>query len=92
MGSVITYDDKCPKCKQETGFSDFYYKTSEEYFACQNSECSFSYSYQWKRDKDHKLITRDGSDNYEFSNLIMVETIYENGVKTVKELNQNKDE
>ena len=34
MGSVITYDLKCPKCEQEKGYSDYYYKTGEEYFYC----------------------------------------------------------
>ena len=51
MGSVITYDEECPKCKQEKGFSDFYYKNGEEYFSCQNKECGFGYKYEWKRGK-----------------------------------------
>ena len=92
MGSVTTYDVECPKCKQEKGFSDFYYKNHEEYFSCQNEECGFGYKYEWERDKDHKLVTRDGSNDYKFDNLIMVETVYENGKETVTELNQNKDE
>lgn len=94
MGSVITYDAECPKCKQEKGFSDFYYKNHEEYFSCQNEECGFGFKYEWKRDEDHKLVTRDGSDDYNFDNLIMVETVYENGKETITEIesNQNKDE
>ena len=90
MGSVITYDEECPKCKQKTGFSDFYYKNQEEYFSCQNEKCGFGYSYQWKRDEDHKLVTRDGSKDYKFDNLIMVETVYENGKKTVTEVKPNQ--
>ena len=89
MGSVISYDVKCPKCKQEKGFHDFYYKNHEEYFSCQNEECGFEYKYEWKRDKDHKLVTRDGTDNRNFDNLIMVETVWEDGKKTITELEPN---
>ena len=86
MGSVMSYDVECPKCKQEKGFSDFYYKNHEEYFSCQNEECDFGYQYEWKRDEDHKLVTRDGTDNRNFDNLIMVETVWEDGKKTITEL------
>jgi len=92
MGSVITYDAECPKCKQEKGVSDFYYKNHEEYFYCQNKECRFSYIYKWKRDKDNNLVTRDGSTNHKFNNLIMVETVYENGKETITELKPKEDE
>ena len=51
MGSVISYDEKCPQCKKEKGFNDFYYKNHEEYFYCQADKCGFSYTYLWKRDK-----------------------------------------
>jgi Zn ribbon nucleic-acid-binding protein len=40
MGSVIDYIE-CPNCKSEA-FSDFYYKTGEEYINCQN--CGYHYS------------------------------------------------
>jgi Zn ribbon nucleic-acid-binding protein len=40
MGSVIDYIE-CPNCGQEA-FSDFYYKTGEEYVNCQN--CGYHYS------------------------------------------------
>jgi Zn ribbon nucleic-acid-binding protein len=40
MGSVIDYIE-CPNCKQEA-YSDFYYKTGEEYINCQN--CGYHYS------------------------------------------------
>ena len=86
MGSVITYDEECPKCKQDKGFSDYYYKNGEENFVCQNTECNFQYQYKWKRNNNHKLVTRDGTDNFEFDNLIMVETVVEKGNKTIKEL------
>ena len=40
MGSVIDYIE-CPNCKQEA-YSDFYYKTGEEYVNCQN--CGYHHS------------------------------------------------
>jgi hypothetical protein len=86
MGSVITHDEKCPECGKEKGISDFYYKTMEEYFCC--NECGFSYSYVLKRDDDGKLVTKDGSDTPTYQNVIMVETIIKKGEKTVKELNK----
>lgn len=91
MGSIIAYDEECPKCKQEKGFSDYYYRNGEEYFSCQNTECNFEYRYEWKRDDNRKLVTRDGTDNHEFDNLIMVETVFENGDKTITELESNKN-
>lgn len=90
MGSVISYDVECPKCKQEKGFNDFYYKNHEEYFSCQNSECGFGYSYKWKRNEKHKLVTKDGTENHSFDNLIMIETVYENGKETITELKETK--
>ena len=92
MGSVITYDSKCPECEQEKGYSDFYYKNHEEYFLCQNKKCGLEFKHEWKRDENGKLVTIDGSDNYQFDNLIMVETVYKNGKETIKELTQNKED
>lgn len=40
MGSVIDYIE-CPSCKMEA-WSDFYYKTGEEYINC--SHCGYHYS------------------------------------------------
>ncbi len=40
MGSVIDYIE-CPNCKTEA-YSDFYYKTGEEYINCGN--CGYHYS------------------------------------------------
>lgn len=73
MGSVITYDLKCPKCEQEKGYSDYYYKTGEEYFYCQ--ECDYNYVIEFKRNVLGDLVTVDGTDKHTFDNLIMVETI-----------------
>ena len=67
-------------------------KDDEEYFFCENDDCRFSYKYEWKRDEDSKLVTRDGTENYKFDNLIMLETLVKDGVETITELNQNKDE
>ena len=44
MGSVIDYI-QCPNCGQEA-FSDFYYKTGEEYTNCEH--CGYHYSAQIK--------------------------------------------
>ena len=40
MGSVIDYIE-CPNCKQEA-FSDFYYKTGEDYINC--GSCGYHYA------------------------------------------------
>ena len=63
---------KCPECKKEEGFNDLYYKNHEEYFYCQADKCGFSYTYLWARDNEGKLITRDGTKNYKFENLIKI--------------------
>ena len=89
MGSVLSYDEKCPECKKEEGFNDLYYKNHEEYFYCQADKCGFSYTYLWARDNEGNLITRDGTKNYKFENLIMVETVIKNGEKTITQLKNN---
>jgi len=68
MGSVIDWIE-CPNCKQEA-FSDFYYKTGEEYISCNN--CGYHYSQSYKRDDDGKFVTKDGTDDNHFDNLILV--------------------
>ena len=67
MGSVIDYIE-CPHCKSEA-YNDFYYKTGEEYINCQN--CGYHYSATYKRDDDGEFVTKDGTNNYTFDNLIM---------------------
>ena len=69
MGSVIDFIE-CPNCKQEA-YSDFYYKTGEQYVSC--SSCGYNHSHYWKRNEEGKFETLDGTDNYHFDNLIMVE-------------------
>jgi len=67
MGSVIDYIE-CPNCGHEA-YNDFYYKTGEEYTNCQN--CGYHYSATYKTDDDGEYITKDGTENYTFENLIM---------------------
>ena len=69
MGSVMDYIE-CPNCKEEA-FSDYYYKTGEEYVSC--NHCGYHYSAQYKRDDESKYVTKDGTENYAFDNLIMEE-------------------
>ena len=67
MGSVIS-DIECPNCGQDA-FSDFYYKSGEEYVNCQH--CGYHYSATYKTDDDGEYITKDGTNKYTFDNLIM---------------------
>jgi DNA-directed RNA polymerase subunit RPC12/RpoP len=67
MGSVIDYID-CPNCGHEA-YNDFYYKTGEEYVNCQN--CGYHYSATYKTDGNGEYVTKDGTDDYSFDNLIM---------------------
>jgi Zn ribbon nucleic-acid-binding protein len=67
MGSVIDYIE-CPNCEHEA-YSDFYYKTGEEYVNCQN--CGYHYSATFKCDEDGKYITKDGTENYALDNMIV---------------------
>ena len=56
MGSVID-NIECPNCKQEA-YSDFYYKTGEEYVNCNN--CGYHYSAVIKnRDKKLSELTEE---------------------------------
>ena len=67
MGSVIDYIE-CPHCGHEA-YNDFYYKTGEEYVNCNN--CGYRYSATYKTDGNGKYVTKDGTENYTFDNLIM---------------------
>jgi hypothetical protein len=56
MGSFID-EIECPNCEHEA-FSDFYYKTGEQYVNCQN--CGYHYSATIKdRNKRLDLLTDD---------------------------------
>ena len=66
MGSVIDYIE-CPNCKTEA-YSDFYYKTGEEYTNCNN--CGYHYSATIKnRDKKLTELTEDDWEIKELKNL-----------------------
>jgi len=65
MGSVIDYIE-CPNCKTEA-YSDFYYKTGEEYINCNN--CGYHYSATIKnRDKKLTELTEDDWEINELKN------------------------
>ena len=65
MGSVIDYIE-CPNCKTEA-YSDFYYKTGEEYTNCNN--CGYHYSATIKnRDKKLTELTEDDWEIKELKN------------------------
>jgi len=56
MGSVIDYIE-CPNCKHEA-YSDFYYKTGEEFITCNN--CGYQYSASVKnRNKKLSELTEE---------------------------------
>jgi Zn ribbon nucleic-acid-binding protein len=69
MGSVIDYIE-CPNCKEEA-FSDYYYKTGEEYINC--SSCGYHYSYIIKRDDEGKMIKIDESKEFAIDNVVRQE-------------------
>jgi hypothetical protein len=65
MGSVIDHID-CPHCGEEA-WSDFYYKTGEEYTFC--NHCGYNKSITIKnRDKKLTELTEDGWDISELTN------------------------
>jgi len=66
MGSVIDYIE-CPNCKQEA-FSDYYYKTGEEYINC--NSCGYHYSFIIKRDDEGKMIKIDESKDFAIDNVV----------------------
>lgn len=65
MGSVIDYIE-CPNCKTEA-YSDYYYKTGEEYINCNN--CGYHYSATIvNRTKKLTELTQDDWEVYELKN------------------------
>lgn len=67
MGSVIG-EIQCPKCKSEEAVSDYYYKSNEEYIYC--SDCGYTLTDHYKRDDQGQLITKDGTRDLKFDNLV----------------------
>jgi len=65
MGSVIDYIE-CPNCKTEA-YSDFYYRTGEEYINCNN--CGYHYSATIKnRNKKLTELTESDWEIFELKN------------------------
>lgn len=65
MGSVIDYIE-CPNCKHEA-FSDFYYKTGEEYVNCNN--CGYHYHATIiDREKDLSELEESDWETFELKN------------------------
>jgi Zn ribbon nucleic-acid-binding protein len=71
MGSVIDYID-CPNCKQEA-FSDYYYRTGEQYVNC--AYCGYHYSVSIKRDENGNMIKLDESKELAVDNVVREEFI-----------------
>jgi hypothetical protein len=69
MGSVIDYIE-CPNCEQEA-FSDYYYKTGEQYTNC--NSCGYHYSFIIKRDEEGKMIKKDESKDFAVDNVVREE-------------------
>lgn len=69
MGSVIDYIE-CPRCKQEA-YSDYYYKTGEEYINC--NSCGYHYSFVIKRDEEGNMIKIDESKDFAVDNVVREE-------------------
>ncbi len=74
MGSVIDYIE-CPNCKQEA-FSDYYYKTGEQYINCNN--CGYHYSFIIKRDEESNIIKIDESKDFAVDNVVREENELKN--------------
>ena len=98
MGSVINYIE-CPRCEQEA-FSDYYYKTGEEYINC--NSCGYHYSFVIKRDEEGNMIKIDESKDFAIDNVVREEKIFkepycaysievDNGVRSCGRLESEKD-
>jgi hypothetical protein len=71
MGSVID-TIACNRCGGEA-YSEYYYNSGEEETSCMH--CGYQYSGRYQRDENRKLVTKDGTDDYRFENLIWTEKI-----------------
>lgn len=57
MGSIQSQNEMCPACGKEALFTDFYYKSGEEYCCC--SHCNYEYSYMFRRDQSGEIIRKN---------------------------------
>ena len=71
MGSVID-NTACPRCGGDA-FSEYYYNSGEEEITCMH--CGYQYEGRYKRDENRKLVTKDGTNDYKFENLIWTEKV-----------------
>lgn len=62
MGSVSEYH-KCPNCISEECFTDFLYKSGEEFTTC--SDCGYCRYHRLKRDEKGECV-KDEKDDYVF--------------------------
>ena len=65
MGSIIEHIE-CPNCDHEA-FSDFYYKTGEEYVNCSN--CGYHYSAEIRFKSRDKKLTELTEDDWAINEL-----------------------
>jgi len=64
---IVTDSIECPNCKRNA-MVDYYYKTGEEYVNC--NHCGYFFSHAYKRDDEGEFVTKDGTNNYSFDNLV----------------------
>lgn len=76
MGSVITHDEECPHCHNNNVYSDFNYKTQEEFRLC--NQCGWYYSLKVKRNEDLTPVLMDKNLPATLDNVEYVETLCEN--------------
>jgi hypothetical protein len=70
MGSVLG-EEPCPKCRGEAQ-TEFYYNTGEDYIFCPS--CGYIKECKYQRDASGRLVTKDGTTDYSFDNLIWTVT------------------
>lgn len=66
----VDYYELCPRCRNERCLFDFNCRTLEESWFCE--DCGYFCSFNWQRNEDNRLISKDGTDNFEYANLVGV--------------------
>lgn len=69
--SKINTEIECPICKSAECLLEINNNTNEEWTFC--PDCGYHHEYFIKKDKNSKYITKDGTDNFAFGNLIYEE-------------------